>query len=422
MEQKVVKQEERSSYPEWTQNSTYTEYLLRWRLILGKFSNDELLEKMDLKDLTLLGKNIGMERFDDLEKSLSFLYDREYKFEEEYNIVEQWDAMRFSSSKYGSSTGHAALTVPKWLSNIKELFPEAATKTLEDDAIKKYGLHEILTDEDLLDKIEPDLDLVKVLLTFKRQMKPSLLEKAKRIIKTVVDQLEKKILNEVNSAITGVKNRFQSSPLRVAKNFDINKTVRRNLKNYDPHKKRLMIDSVYFCSRIFKQKDWHVIICIDQSGSMTDSIIHSAIMGGIFASIKSLKTNLILFDTQVVDLSEHMSNIVEVLFSVQLGGGTNIARAMKYCQSLITNPLKTVFVLITDFYEGGSPQKMINIANQLKETGVTQIGLAALDYKCTPSYDKEVATRLSEEAGMEIGVKTPKELAEFVFKVINCGR
>ncbi|MHA1449105.1 MAG: VWA domain-containing protein, partial [Candidatus Hodarchaeales archaeon] len=198
------------------------------------------------------------------------------------------------------------------------------------------------------------------------------------------------------------------------------KTIRRNLKNWDSDSKTLFVDRVHFCSRTHRRKDWHVIICIDQSGSMTDSIIHAAVMGGIFASIKTMETSLVVFDTQVVDLSAHVQDAVEVLLSVQLGGGTDIARAMQYCHQLLKNPSRTVFILITDFYEGGSPEKMIEISTGFKEAGVKQIGLAALDYGSTPVYDREIADKMIE-AGMMVGVKTPKELAEFVFGIVNRG-
>ncbi|MHA1681194.1 MAG: VWA domain-containing protein [Promethearchaeota archaeon] len=407
-----------ASQPKWMKDKKKSKQALRWRLMLGQFSEQGMNLPLGGMSMKQVEETFGNARFLDIEGTLGFLYDREFSFSDEFQLVNQWDKPG-SNLGPGGTKGHAILTVPNWLNSIKKLFPKKAVKTLEDDAVKKYGIHEILTDAEMLETIEPDIDLVKTLLSFKNQLNKKTAKLARRIIRQVVRELEDKLLQEVKSAIHGVKNRFQSSPIKIAKNIDMVKTIKRNIKNYDPGSKKLFVDDVFFCSRSFKRKDWHIIICIDQSGSMTDSIIHSAVMGGIFASIKTLETSMVLFDTKVVDVSAHMNDVVDVLFSVQLGGGTNIAKAMKYCQQLVKNPTQTIFIIITDFYEGGSPSGMLEISQQMKEAGITQIGLAALDYNSSPVYDKEIAGRLAEETGMSIGVKTPKELAEFVFNIIN---
>ncbi|MFW9993877.1 MAG: VWA domain-containing protein [Candidatus Odinarchaeota archaeon] len=415
----VQEESSQTDIPGWLLNKQKARQVLRWRLVLGRFAENNFGFDLAGMNNKLLVEAYGNEGIGDVEKALGFLYDREYSFEDEYTVLDQRPRVK-SYQRHGSPSGHAVLTVPEWLNSIRRLFPDKAVKNLENDAIKHYGLQYMLTDPDVLEKIEPSVELVKVLLTFKNSLSPRTLAMAKNIVKKVVRELEEKISREVQSAVHGVKNRYQSSPVRVAKNFDFTKTIRRNLKNWDKDTGKLYIDNVFFCSRTFKRKDWHVIICIDQSGSMTDSIIHAAVIGGIFASLKTLETSLVVFDTQVVDLSEHVHDAVEVLMSVQLGGGTNIARAMKYCSQLLKNPSRTVFILLTDFYEGGSPSGMIQIAEQFKEAGITQIGLAALDYDNTPMYDKEMADKMTE-AGMFVGVKTPQELAEFVFEIINRG-
>jgi len=411
--------------PEWFNNKNIAQAMLRWRLILGKFAQESLfnipqLQLSSNEILIQLGELLDLTEVQGIDDSLSFLYDREYGMEEEYNLVyEDYTMPKTGEKENGSKFGHGLLTIPKWIENVKNFFPKNAAKELEKDAIKKYKIYDILSDEDILDQIEPDIEIVKLILTFKKVLSPRVYQKAKSIVRKVVKELEKKLLLEINSAINGVKNRFQSSPIKIAKNLDFKKTIKCNLKNYDDKTKKLYIDNVFFYSRIFKKKDWNVIICIDQSGSMTDSIIHSAIMGSIFASVKTLKTNLVVFDTEVVDLSDKLDDIIEVLFSIQLGGGTNIGKAVKYCQGFITNPLRTIFILITDFFEGYEEEKLINYLKEFKESGITMLGLPALDYNSVPSYNKHLASILEEQTNMRIQVATPKELAEIIFDIIN---
>jgi Mg-chelatase subunit ChlD len=163
---------------------------------------------------------------------------------------------------------------------------------------------------------------------------------------------------------------------------------------------------------------WHVVLCIDQSGSMTDSVIHSAVMAGILAGLPALKVSMVVFDTAVVDLSGYVDDPAEALMSVQLGGGTDIAKALAYCETLVENPHRTVVVLVTDFYEGGSPQNLVATTRHLCETGAKVMGLAALDSTAAPSYDRQMAERLAA-VGADIAALTPLQLAEWLMKVIR---
>ena len=158
---------------------------------------------------------------------------------------------------------------------------------------------------------------------------------------------------------------------------------------------------------------WQLIILVDESGSMLDSVIYSAVTAAVFWGIKSLRTHLCLFDTSVVDVTAECTDPVETLMKVQLGGGTDIGQAMAYAASLVDNPRRTIVVLITDFFEGAPVQRLLTVTRQLVESGVTVLGLAALDDRAEPSYDRLLAERMVA-LGAHVGAMTPGELAEWV--------
>jgi Mg-chelatase subunit ChlD len=223
----------------------------------------------------------------------------------------------------------------------------------------------------------------------------------------------------MQSVFLGAANRKRRSFQKVAKNFDARATVRHNLKHFDTVSARLFIRTPHFFSRIRQQSDkWQVIIVVDESGSMVESVIHSAITASIFWGIKSLKTHLVIFDTNVVDLTADCQDPVETLMKVQLGGGTDIGQAMHYASTLVENPRRTIVVLITDFFEGAHPARLYDSTRKMVESGVTVLGLAALDSTAEPIYDKTVAQQMTN-LGCHVGAMTPGELAEFVAKKVK---
>ena len=204
----------------------------------------------------------------------------------------------------------------------------------------------------------------------------------------------------------------------MARNLDWHRTIRANLKNYDRERKRLIVESLHFWSRVEHHIPWHIIMAVDCSGSMMDSVIHSAVMAGIFKGLPAVRVSLIAFDTAVVDLTEHADDPTEVLMSVQLGGGTNIAGALGYCETLVVSPTRTILVLVTDFYEGGPPDRLIAAVKRLREAGVRVLGLAALDADADPAYDKNMAEQCVA-VGAEVAALTPRRLAEWMALVIS---
>ncbi len=369
------------------------EILNRWRLVLGKYAQEQISFSSDSVN------------YMDMERVLDYLYSREYGDEQEVR-----------EERRGGREG-SQLTVPGWLHKIKKLFPKRTVEILERHALEKYNMTELLTDPDVLRRLEPNKDLLKTILELKHMMKGEVLQMAREIVRKVAEEIARKLVQEVRVSFFGQINRNASSPVKSARNLDMRKTIRMNLKNYDSEQEQIILKNVYFNSRMKKYNQWRVIICVDESGSMLDSVIHSAIMAGIFAKLPMLDTKLVIFDTNVVDLSGYVEDPVETLMSIQLGGGTDIARALGYCESLIDYPFRTMVVLVTDLYEGGGYARLYGTAKGIIESGAKLVVLTALDMDATPNYDRHAATVLAD-MGAFVGAMTPEELAEWMGKII----
>jgi len=244
------------------------------------------------------------------------------------------------------------------------------------------------------------------------------LETARALVRKVVDDLRRRLAREVRQVLWGRLNRQRRSRLKVARNLDFHRTIRANLKHYDRDKKRLVVEALHFWSRTERHMPWHIILAVDCSGSMMDSVIYSAVMAGIFRGLPALRVSLAAFDTSVVDLSDQADDPTELLMNVQLGGGTDIAGALGYCETLVQNPQRTILVLVTDFCEGGSPTGLVLAVKRLREAGVRVLGLAALDEKAQPAYDRQMAERCVA-VGAEVAALTPQRLAEWLAKVLS---
>ncbi|MEE3715534.1 VWA domain-containing protein [Tumidithrix elongata RA019] len=375
--------------------------LMRWRHILGRFAQDKLQCPMEGRDARI-------------EAALDYLYGREYQG----RGMRGKEGKGNSTEKQPGSLDPSQLNVPSWIAEVRELFPKETVEIVEKHALDRYGMTELVTDPQVLEKLEPNISLLKTILTFRGMMQGEVLQVARRIVREVVEEIKQRLASEVRQVLVGKLNRAQHSPLKVAQNLDWRGTIRQNLKHYDPERQRLIIQNVRFFARTERRVPWQVILCIDQSGSMADSVIHSAVMAGILAGLPLLRVSLVVFDTAVVDLSEYVDDPVEILMSVQLGGGTDIGQAIAYCEGLIENPNRTVLILVSDFAEGASPMKLLSACRRLKESSVTLLGLASLDESANPYYDRQMAERLAE-TGMEIAALTPKRLAEWLAKVIS---
>jgi Mg-chelatase subunit ChlD len=307
----------------------------------------------------------------------------------------------------------SVLTTVDWLDDIHRLFPKETIERLERDAVERYEIHEVVTDPEVLARIEPNPTLLRAVLRTKHLMNPEVLRLARRIVETVVRDLMKKLAPEVRQAFSGTRTR-RPSRFRQARDFDFHATVRANLAHYQPEERRLLIEHPKFVSRVRRHLDqWQLVLIVDQSGSMAGSVIHSAVTAACLWSLPGLKTHLVAFDTNVVDLTADVADPVELLLKVQLGGGTDIARAVDYGAGLIENPRRSILVVITDFFEGGDEHRLVRTVARLAEQGTQVLGLAALDEEANPAYDRALAQRLAD-AGAHVGAMTPGRLAAFV--------
>jgi len=365
--------------------------IARWRLVLGK--------EAEAQGLTL-GGDRKLQRIEDL---VGFLYQ---------------EAPDAGKGERSGGRESSRLTVPAWVDGVSELFPRQAQEVLQRELVKRRGIRQLLDQPELLEKVEPNVEIVKTLLTHKDLLNEKTRGLARKIIEQVVEQLKRRMQVQVEAAITGAMRRDRHSPRRAFRNLDVKTTLRRNLENFDQESGRLLVDRLYFFAAERRRRPWHIVIAVDQSGSMLDSAIFSTVMASIFFELPAVRTSLFLFDTQVVDLSDQVGQPVDVLLRVQLGGGTNIAQAMRYASQLVREPARTIVVLITDFYEGGPEQALVQQTGDMAQAGVRLIGLGALGYDARPSYNRTLAKKL-RKMGMDVLVCTPEKLADCMARIIR---
>jgi Mg-chelatase subunit ChlD len=326
--------------------------------------------------------------------------------------------VRRGGVKKEGGTEASQLTTVDWLNDIAELFPKETVERLERDAVERYQIDEIVTNAEALARIEPSAPLLAAVLKTKHLMNPEVLALARKLVGKVVEDLMRRLATEVRSAFAGSRSR-RPSRFKQARNFDVRRTIRGNLAHYEPRERKLYIENAHFFSRTRRHIDrWQVILLVDQSGSMVSSVIHAAVTAACLWGLPGVRTHLVAFDTAVVDLTQDVDDPVELLMKVQLGGGTDIARAVQYAIELVENPRRAIVVLISDFYEGVSPVGVVRGVQRLVEQGSRVLGLAALDEQAVPDFDRKLAQRLVD-VGAQVGAMTPGQLAEFVADAIG---
>ena len=363
-------------------NMSEQELIRKWRLILGGHQNDGT-------GFSLSGQDIQMDR------TLDALYDTDRK----------------------GGLGASSPNVARWLGDIRTFFPSTVVQVMQQDALKRLNLTQMLFEKEMLENLQPDVHLVATLMTLSRVIADKTKDTARQVVKKVVDELLKKLAQPTQQAIIGSLNR--SARNRRPRHNEINwhATIQKNLKHYQPDYKTIIPETrIGYGRRRNSLKD--VVLCIDQSGSMGTSVVYSGIFGSVMASIPAIKTKMVVFDTAVVDLTEELTDPVELLFGVQLGGGTDIHAALMYCQQIITKPLDTVMVLITDLYEGGDENGMRKKATELVAAGVQVIVLLALNDEGAPSYDHGNAQFFSN-LGIPVFACTPDKFPDLMAAAIS---
>lgn len=302
----------------------------------------------------------------------------------------------YDGSKKGrGGMNRSAPRVAKWLGDIRTYFPSSVVQVMQGDAMDRLGLRHLLLEPEMLESIEPDISMATTLMGLGEAIPESSKQTARAIVRAVTDELEERLAAKTRQAVTGALDRSARTrrPRRQA-DIDWKATIAANLSNYLPEYRTVVPERLIGYGRRSQQIERDIVLCIDQSGSMASSIVYSSVFGAVMASVKSMQTRMVLFDTEIVDLTEELDDPVDVLFGVQLGGGTDINRAIAYCQGLITRPTDTVFVLISDLYEGGIEDEMLRRAREMVDQGVTVIALLALSDDGAPSYDADHAAKL----------------------------
>ncbi len=368
---------------------TDTERLRRWRLVLGDEAGEALGIALDTDAQAI-------------DRALASLYD---------------NAGADAGASRKGGLGASSPAVARWLGDIRDYFPSSVVRVMQKDALERLGLQKMLLEPELLASMEPDVHLVGTLLSLGGVMPAKTKETARVVVRRVVEDLERRLASSVRQAVTGALNRATRTRRPRASEIDWHRTIRANLRNYQVDERTIIAETLVGHSRR-RAGLRDVILLIDQSGSMASSVVYSGVLAAALASIRALRTRVIAFDTAVVDLSEHLDDPVDLLFGIQLGGGTDIDRALAYAQGLVRAPHDTILVLVSDLFEGGNRDGMIGRAAQLVGSGVQVIALLALSDAGAPSFDAGTARSLAA-LGIPCFACTPDAFPELMAAAIR---
>ena len=377
-----------------------TERLRRWRLLLGAAGAPGLGDGAGLGD-----------RDGAIDAALAALYDAD------------GSGGRGGGGGRGPRTGSLAGSAPavaRWLGDIRTYFPSTVVQVMQRDAIDRLNLRQLLLEPEMLATVEPDVHLVGTLLSLNKIMPETTKATARQVVGRVVADLERRLANRTRAAVSGALNRAARTRRPKPRDIDWNRTIAANLSRYVPSHRTVIPERLIGYGRRQQVVARDVILAIDQSGSMASSVVYASVFGAVLASLRSLRTSLVAFDTAVVDLTPVLADPVDVLFGTQLGGGTDINQAVAYCEGLVTRPRDTIFVLISDLYEGGDASSLIARMGALRSAGVSVVALLALSDDGAPSYDASNAAALSA-LGIPAFACTPDAFPELLALAIDGG-
>jgi hypothetical protein len=365
---------------------------LRWRLIVGP-------ERGGGSSFGAADAAIGADsRLARIDRALDFLYGR--------------------GDERSAGLGASAPYVPTWLGDIRRYFPRDVVAFMEKEAIERRGLRQLLLEPETLAGLEKDVSLAATVLSFKSLMPEETRRTARQVVAEIVDDLQRRLELQIRQAVLGALQRNRHAPMKVARNLDVRRTVRDGLRHYEPGLGKIIPERIHFYASQRRFHEWRIVVLVDQSGSMGESVVYSAVFAAVFASLPALDTRLVLFDTNAADVSDQLSDPVELLFGVQLGGGTDIARAVSYASRLVEQPERTILILITDLYEGGDRGALLRGLEALRESRVRVLCVLALNDGGVASFDQTLAR---DVAALDIPTfaATPNRLVEAVERALK---
>lgn len=377
-----------------------TQNLKRWRLILGKESDD------------MFGQMAGGIGTQSVMSPADIMLDSALQA-----IYGTGEGSFDGGSNKKAGNAKSSPVISKWLGDIRKLFDKETIKIIQNDAIERKNLKELLMESEILNDLEPDVQMVSALLMLKDQIPQKSKSAAREFIKRLVEQINKMLENDIRSSVTAAVNKREHSAIPSASAIDFKYTIRRNLKNYNQGLKTIIPEKVWFFDRKNSVNKWNIILDIDQSGSMGESIIYSSIMSCILASMSSVQTNVVAFDTEIMDLTSMCEDPVDLLYGFQMGGGTNIDKSIAYCQTLMTDPQNTLFFLISDLDEYGG-KDFINRLQELKDSGATVIVLLAIADGGRAFYNENNARRIAS-LGIPCFACPPDKLPELLERALK---
>ncbi|GAA5156490.1 VWA domain-containing protein [Nocardioides marinquilinus] len=314
--------------------------------------------------------------------------------------------------------GRSAPRVARWLGDIRGYFPSSVVRVMQADAMERLGLAELLLEPETLDAVQPDVGLVSTLVALNRAVPERSRDAARTLVRTVTDQLEQRLRPRLEQAVSGALDRSARTRRPRGGDVDWRRTIAANLRHYLPEHRTVVPERLVGFARRSRRVERRVVLCLDQSGSMAESVVYASVFAAVLGTLRSVQTSLVVFDTEVVDLTDELHDPVDVLFGVQLGGGTDINRALAYCQGLITRPTETVLVLVSDLYEGGIAEEMLRRARQVVDSGATMVALLALSDSGAPSYDADHAAALAA-LGVPAFACTPDQFPDLMAAAIE---
>ena len=345
-------------------NNEEAERLRRWRLVLGGDSANGTGVSLNTRDQAM-------------DRCMAALYDAAGQ-----------------GSRRSAGLGGSSPSVARWLGDIREFFPTSVVRVMQQDAMERLNLRQLLLEPELLETIEPDVHMVADLLSLAGVMPAKAKQTARMVVRKCVEELERKLAEPMRAAVMGALNRSIRNRRPRHSEIDWHRTIRANLRHYQPEYHTIVPETrIGYGRKRSALRD--IILCIDQSGSMATSVVYSGIFGAVLASLPAVRTQVVVFDTSVVDLTDKLDDPVDVLFGTQLGGGTDINRALSYCQSLIQRPEQTILVLISDLIEGGVRDNLVKRAASIIGSGVNLLTLLALSDDGAPMYDHQNAADLA---------------------------